>query len=80
MTCFCMSFFYKMWIQRQIEVVCLFVCVCVGLSVLCSYTLQVGLPSSQGDVVAVAAPHWLNTLSTASVPFIPVSRLTHSSQ
>jgi len=49
---------------------------CVGLSVLCSYSLQVGLPSSQGDMVAVAAPRWLSTLSAASVPFIPVSQLS----
>lgn len=37
-------------------------------------------PSSPGNVVAVAAPRRLHTLSAASVPFIPVSQLTHSSQ
>lgn len=29
--------------------------------------------TSQGDAVAVAAPVWLNALTAASVPFIPVS-------
>lgn len=50
-----------------------FAIVRAALSVLCSRSLQVGLPSSQGDAVAVAATRSLNTLSAASVPFIPVS-------
>lgn len=37
-------------------------------------------PVSAGDAVAVAAPRCLHTLSAASVPFIPVSQLTRSSQ
>lgn len=37
-------------------------------------------PVSAGDAVAVAAPRCLHTLSAASVPFIPVSQLTQSSQ
>lgn len=38
-----------------------------------SSVLRLVFPPSQGDAVAVAAPRWLNTLSAASVPFIPVS-------
>lgn len=45
------------------------VIMCLGLSVLCFYCLHFGLPSSQGDVVAVAAPFWLNTFCAAPAPF-----------
>lgn len=56
------------------------ICDCVCFLVCPLLSLQVGLPSTQGDAVAVAAPHWHNTVGAAWVSFIPVSQPTQSSQ
>lgn len=71
-----MGFFLFIWgwgYKLDCVLACRFVCPLLVLSPGWS-------PVSAGDAVAVAAPRCLHTLSAASVPFIPVSQLTRSSQ
>lgn len=69
-------FYYLFWgggYKLDCVLACRFVCPLLVLSPGWS-------PVSAGDAVAVAAPRCLHTLCAASVPFIPVSQLTRSSQ